>query len=204
MLIIDFSYPLRTLEVRATTELTADPDNSTVRKLADKYGARALTLARWSVLVHHVLVARPLSCGSVHPVSTQSTASGPEESGLLTRRSTGAQPCDLDTRGRQITGGFPRATGFQPKVEIGAGAILGRPTSPSRRRSSIDTSAVTAARPGRCARHIRRPRRAIRCALALNGAIRTLGIEIRAGLHTGEVEVMGDDVGGIAVHLAAG
>ena len=47
------------------------------------------------------------------------------------------------------------------------------------------------------------PGRAIRCALALNGAIRTLGIEIRAGLHTGEVEVMGDDVGGIAVHLAA-
>jgi len=38
LLIIDFSYPLRTLEVRATTELTADPDNSTVRKLADKYG----------------------------------------------------------------------------------------------------------------------------------------------------------------------
>ena len=47
------------------------------------------------------------------------------------------------------------------------------------------------------------PGRAIRCALALKGAIRTLGIEIRAGLHTGEVEVMGDDVGGIAVHLAA-
>ena len=38
LLIIDFSYPLRTLEVRATTELTADPDNGTVRKLADKYG----------------------------------------------------------------------------------------------------------------------------------------------------------------------
>jgi class 3 adenylate cyclase len=47
------------------------------------------------------------------------------------------------------------------------------------------------------------PGRAIRCALALKRAIRTLGIEIRAGLHTGEVEVMGDDVGGIAVHLAA-
>ena len=43
LLIIDFSYPLRTLEVRATTELTADPDNSTVRKLADKYGFDAAT-----------------------------------------------------------------------------------------------------------------------------------------------------------------
>ena len=42
LLIIDFSHPLlRTLEVRATTELTADPDNRTVRKLADKYGVDA-------------------------------------------------------------------------------------------------------------------------------------------------------------------
>ena len=41
LLIIDFSYPLRTLEVRATTELTADPDNGTVHKLADKYGLAA-------------------------------------------------------------------------------------------------------------------------------------------------------------------
>jgi PPOX class probable F420-dependent enzyme len=41
LLIIDFSYPLRTLEIRATTELTANPDNSTVRRLADKYGLDA-------------------------------------------------------------------------------------------------------------------------------------------------------------------
>jgi PPOX class probable F420-dependent enzyme len=41
LLIIDFSYPLRTLEVRATAELTADPDNGTVHKLADKYGLAA-------------------------------------------------------------------------------------------------------------------------------------------------------------------
>ena len=41
LLIIDFNYPLRTLEVRATAELTADPDNSTVQKLADKYGLDA-------------------------------------------------------------------------------------------------------------------------------------------------------------------
>ena len=33
--------------------------------------------------------------------------------------------------------------------------------------------------------------------------MRELGIEIRAGLHTGEVEVMGDDIGGIAVHIGA-
>jgi pimeloyl-ACP methyl ester carboxylesterase len=47
------------------------------------------------------------------------------------------------------------------------------------------------------------PGRAIHCSLALIAAVRSLGIEIRAGLHTGEVEVGGNDVRGIAVHVAA-
>ena len=47
------------------------------------------------------------------------------------------------------------------------------------------------------------PGRAISCALALIDAVRSLGIEIRAGLHTGEVEISEDDVRGIAVHVAA-
>lgn len=47
------------------------------------------------------------------------------------------------------------------------------------------------------------PARAIACALNLRAALRPLGIEIRAGLHTGEIELRGDDIGGIAVHLAA-
>jgi class 3 adenylate cyclase len=47
------------------------------------------------------------------------------------------------------------------------------------------------------------PGRAIGCALALRDALRTLGIDIRAGLHTGEVELMDDDIGGIGVHVAA-
>ena len=47
------------------------------------------------------------------------------------------------------------------------------------------------------------PARAIHCAIALQDEAQKLGIEIRAGLHTGEVELMGQDVGGIAVHLAA-
>jgi class 3 adenylate cyclase len=46
------------------------------------------------------------------------------------------------------------------------------------------------------------PARAIRCAQAIGAGARQLGIEVRAGLHTGEVEVRGDDIGGIAVHLA--
>jgi class 3 adenylate cyclase len=47
------------------------------------------------------------------------------------------------------------------------------------------------------------PARAIRCGLALNDAVSSLGIQIRTGLHTGEVEQRGEDVGGIAVHIAA-
>ena len=48
------------------------------------------------------------------------------------------------------------------------------------------------------------PARGIRCATAVRDAARSrFGIEIRSGLHTGEVEVMGDDVGGIAVHIGA-
>jgi class 3 adenylate cyclase len=47
------------------------------------------------------------------------------------------------------------------------------------------------------------PARAIRCACAIREGVRRLGIEIRAGLHTGECELMGDDVGGIAVHIGA-
>jgi class 3 adenylate cyclase len=47
------------------------------------------------------------------------------------------------------------------------------------------------------------PARAIRCAAAIHDEIRPLGIEIRAGLHTGECELMGNDVGGIAVHIGA-
>jgi len=46
------------------------------------------------------------------------------------------------------------------------------------------------------------PGRAIRCAMALGDALRPLGLEIRAGLHTGEVEVRGTDIAGIGVHIA--
>lgn len=47
------------------------------------------------------------------------------------------------------------------------------------------------------------PARAIRCARAISDSVRSIGLETRAGLHTGECEVMGDDIGGIAVHIGA-
>jgi class 3 adenylate cyclase len=47
------------------------------------------------------------------------------------------------------------------------------------------------------------PARAIRCATAIRDAVRLRQTEIRAGLHTGEIELIGKDIGGIAVHLAS-
>lgn len=47
------------------------------------------------------------------------------------------------------------------------------------------------------------PTQAIHCAEALQGEAGSIGIEIRTGVHTGECELMGDDIGGIAVHIAA-
>jgi pimeloyl-ACP methyl ester carboxylesterase len=47
------------------------------------------------------------------------------------------------------------------------------------------------------------PARGIRCAQAILDAVRPLGLSVRAGLHTGECEVIGDKVGGIAVHVGA-
>ena len=47
------------------------------------------------------------------------------------------------------------------------------------------------------------PARAIRCGGAIAEQARSIGLEVRIGLHAGEVEVMDDDVGGIAVHIAA-
>ncbi len=47
------------------------------------------------------------------------------------------------------------------------------------------------------------PARAVHCASGIAAAVRPLGIEIRAGLHTGEIEARGDDIGGLAVNIAA-
>ena len=47
------------------------------------------------------------------------------------------------------------------------------------------------------------PQRAIRCAMSIRDAVQALGIEVRAGLHTGECQVRGDDIGGIGVHIGA-
>jgi class 3 adenylate cyclase len=47
------------------------------------------------------------------------------------------------------------------------------------------------------------PSQAVRCAAGVVDAVHELGLDVRVGLHTGECEVIGDDVGGMAVHIAA-
>jgi len=47
------------------------------------------------------------------------------------------------------------------------------------------------------------PARAVRCARAIAEEVSGIGIEIRAGLHTGEIEIIGDDIAGLAVHIGA-
>ena len=47
------------------------------------------------------------------------------------------------------------------------------------------------------------PARAVRCALALAAAVGPLGLDIRAGLHTGEIEMAGDHIEGLAIHIGA-
>jgi class 3 adenylate cyclase len=47
------------------------------------------------------------------------------------------------------------------------------------------------------------PARAVRCARAIGDEAREMGLDVRAGLHTGECELRGEDVGGLAVHVAA-
>jgi class 3 adenylate cyclase len=47
------------------------------------------------------------------------------------------------------------------------------------------------------------PARAVKCAQGICEAVIPLGLEVRAGCHTGEIELLGADVGGVAVHIAA-
>jgi class 3 adenylate cyclase len=47
------------------------------------------------------------------------------------------------------------------------------------------------------------PARAVRAAISIRDELVNQGIEIRSGLHTGEIELNGSDIGGIAVHIAA-
>src|SRR5205807_8898735 len=47
------------------------------------------------------------------------------------------------------------------------------------------------------------PGRAIRCAIAVRDGARQLGLEVRAGLHTGEIDLHGDDIRGVTVSIAA-
>jgi class 3 adenylate cyclase/pimeloyl-ACP methyl ester carboxylesterase len=78
------------------------------------------------------------------------------------------------------------------------------------RHDELVTNAVSSAR-GRVVKHtgdgvlaaFDGPARSVKCAHHVIDAARSIGLEVRAGLHTGECEVRGDDLGGIAVHVGA-
>jgi class 3 adenylate cyclase len=56
---------------------------------------------------------------------------------------------------------------------------------------------------GRLSRHVYGPARAVRCAAAIVERVRSLDLQAQCGLHTGEIELQGKDIAGIAVHIAA-
>ena len=80
------------------------------------------------------------------------------------------------------------------------GYVLRSPHAHARIRA-IDTSRAKQA-PGVLA-VLTGPAQAVRCAQRIVAEARTAGLEVRTGVHTGEVERVGDDVAGLAVHLAA-
>ena len=47
------------------------------------------------------------------------------------------------------------------------------------------------------------PARAVRCGEAIHGELISIGLQVRVGVHTGEIQLVGDDVRGIAVHIGA-
>src|SRR3990172_11941123 len=84
-----------------------------------------------------------------------------------------------------------------------SGASSSTSTTASRRRSSLATEASTSRAPGTgCSRRSTDPR-GVRCAQALNEAVKGLGVEIRAGAHTGEITRAEHGVAGLGVHVAA-
>ena len=119
---------------------------------------------------------------------------------LDTSRRAGPDPRDDHVHGhRRLDGAGSRSSATRPgatlleahhaAVRTSARAVPGqwRSTPPATAFSSRSTD----------------PARAIRCAMAIRDAVRALGLEIRAGLHTGECEKVGDKLTGIAVNIGA-
>ena len=111
------------------------------------------------------------------PTACSRRCSSPTSS---TRR--GARPLMGDAAWAELSGGAPRA---RPR----AAGTRRRP----RGRTAGDGFLAT----------FDGPARAVRCAVAILEAVRPLDLELRAGVHTGEVELAGDDIRGLAVHIGA-
>jgi class 3 adenylate cyclase len=98
-----------------------------------------------------------------------------------------------------------RSSSWQEIVEVldAFDAVVSRECELSVRRADDPGTGGDARAPDGFLAMFDGPQRAIRCAMAIRDALQALGIEVRAGLHTGECEVRGDDIGGIGVHIGA-
>jgi hypothetical protein len=83
------------------------------------------------------------------------------------------------------------------------GASCSNATTRRSGRCSVATGVARSAQRVTASWRPSKPARAVRCASAITEAVQSLGLEIRAGLHTGEIEVVGEDVRGVAVHIGA-
>ena len=139
--------------------------------------------------------------------TTCSRSATPRRSSARSRSSSPATRHDARARPHARHGDVHRhrATppGAPPSWATAAGArCWSATTSWSGGRSSATAAARSSARATASSPPSTGPARAIRCAASITEARADLGLELRAGLHTGELEVMSDDLGGLAVHIA--
>jgi class 3 adenylate cyclase len=98
----------------------------------------------------------------------------------------------VDSTGRAAAAGDRRWRGVLDEFDVNVQRLLARYDGTHVKNTGDGTLARFAA-----------PAQGVRCAVAMVDTAKNFGVEIRAGLHVGEIELRGDDIGGLAVHIAA-
>jgi class 3 adenylate cyclase len=98
----------------------------------------------------------------------------------------------VDSTGRAAAAGDRRWRGVLDEFDVNVQRLLARHDGIHVKNTGDGTLARFAA-----------PAQGVRCAVDMIETAKNFGVEIRAGLHTGEIELRGDDIGGLAVHIAA-
>ena len=184
---LDVRHLLRTIRVPTlVVHRTADPAHAAGSRYlgAHIHGARVVELPGDQYYPH---------LGDQDRSSTRSRSSSPAFVPFLYPTARW-RPCSSPTSCRRPARRHARRrrVDAHPGPARLAGSSRGRPPSRSQRSRR---PAMACSLPSTALR-VR-----VRCAQAICEAVRSLGIEVRAGLHTGEIELRGDDIGGIAVHI---